>query len=77
MPHAVSINEKSLDLIATNNGGLRPEIEAGPHGHPGTYFILPDDPNHHAVIVSIEDFFENYEFVGPESLDEFRPVVRL
>jgi hypothetical protein len=74
MSHAVSINEKTLDLIATNNGGLKPEIEPGPNGHPGTYFLLPSDPNAHAKILSIDDFFETYEFVGPESLDEFRPI---
>ena len=77
MFYAVSINEKSLDLIASSNGGLKPEIEEGPHGHPGTYFLLPSNPNHHAEILSIEDFFENYEFVGPESLTEFVPVARL
>lgn len=75
MAHAVSINEKSLDLIATNNGGLKPEIERGHHGHPATYFILPTDPNDHAEILTIESFFEKYEFVGPESSSEFRPVV--
>jgi hypothetical protein len=72
--YAVSVNENSLDLIATNNGGLKPEIEKGPHGHPGSYFLLPADPNEHATILSIEDFFETYDFVGPESLDEFRPI---
>lgn len=77
MAHAVSINEKSLDLIATNNGGLKPVIEPGPNGRPGTYFILPTNPNHPAEIVSVEDFFENYEFVGPESLEEFRPIALL
>lgn len=69
--HAVSINEKSLDLIATNNGGLQPKIEPGPDGHPGTYFILPDDPNDYAEIVTAESFFKNYEFVGVESQDKF------
>lgn len=77
MQYAVSINEKSLDLIATNNGGLKPEIEPGPYGHPGTYFLLPENPNDHAEILSIEDFFETYGFVGPESLTEFRPIYRL
>lgn len=77
MQYAVSVNEKSLDLIATNNGGVRPEIEPGPHGHPGTYFILPENPNDHAEILSIEDFFEQYEFIGPESLDKFRPIVKM
>jgi hypothetical protein len=72
--HAVSINEKSLDLIATNNGGLQPAIEPGPNGHPGTYFILPTNPNDHAEIVSIDDFFNNYEFLEPEALDAFRPI---
>lgn len=77
MQYAVAINEKSLDLIATNNGGLQPKIEAGPHGHPGTYFVLPENPNQHAEILSIEDFFETYAFVGPEALHEFRPIYRL
>lgn len=74
MPYAVSINEDSLELIATNNGGLAPQIEKGPNGHPGTYFIIPDNPNDHAEIVPIEQFFEKYEFIGPEALDEFRPI---
>jgi hypothetical protein len=74
MPYAVPINRQSLDLIATNNGGLQPKIEMGPKGHPGTYFVLQDDPNQHAEIVPIEDFFETYEFLEPESLTEFRKV---
>lgn len=79
MAHAVNINEKSLDLIATNNGGLKPKIEPSPYGNitAGTYFILPTDPNDHAKIVSIDEFFDNYEFVGPEALDEFRPIREL
>lgn len=74
--HAVSINEKSLDLIATNNGGLQPKIEPSPYpnGCPANYFILPTDPNDHAEIVSTDDLFDNYEFVGPESDTEFRPI---
>jgi hypothetical protein len=72
MPYAVSVNEKSLDLIATNNGGLKPEIEVG-----GTYFLLQDNPNQPATILSTEDFFETHEFIGPESPEEFRPVIRL
>lgn len=76
MPHAVSINEKSLDLIATNNGGIRPEIEPSPYanGCSANYFILPDDPNDHADIVSADHLFDNFEFVGPESDSEFRPI---
>jgi hypothetical protein len=74
MPHAVSVNPHSLDLIATNNGGLQPEIEEGPRGHPGSYFVLPDDPNGHAEILSINEFFEKYEFTEPEALNEFRPI---
>lgn len=75
--HAVSINEKSLDLIATNNGGLKPEIEPSPYenGCPAAYFVLPTDPNDHAEIVSTDKFFNNYEFVGPEAPDAFRPIV--
>lgn len=69
MPYAVSINEQSLDLIATNNGGLKPEIEQG-----RTYFVLPENPNGHAEILSVEDFFKKYDFVGPESDNEFRPI---
>jgi hypothetical protein len=72
--YAVSINEKSLDLIATNNGGVRPIVEPGPNGHPGTYFILPTDPNDHAEIVGIDKFFTLYEFIGPEADDAFRPI---
>lgn len=74
--HAVSINEKSLDLIATNNGGIKPEIKPSPYLNDtvGTYFILPTNPNNPAEIVSIDQFFDNYEFVGPEALDEFRPI---
>lgn len=75
--YAVPINRQSLDLIATNNGGLQPKIEMGPKGHPGTYFVLPDDPNDHATIVSIEDFFDTYEFLEPEALDAFRKVARI
>jgi len=71
MQYAVSVNEKSLDLIATNNGGLKPEIEEG-----GTYFILPDNPNDHAQLVSTEEFSETFSFVEAESVDEFRPVVQ-
>lgn len=74
MPYAVPINRQSLDLIATNNGGLQPKIEMGPKGHPGTYFVLPDNPNEHAEIVPIEDFFNKYDFLEPESLSEFRRV---
>lgn len=74
MPYAVAINEAALDLIATNNGGLAPAIEPGPKGHPGTYFLLPDNPNDHAEILDIDKFFETYEFIGPEALDEFRPI---
>jgi hypothetical protein len=77
MPYAVPINRQSLDLIATNNGGLQPKIEMGPKGHPGTYFVLQDDPNQHAEIVPIEDFFETYEFLEPEALDAFRKVARI
>jgi hypothetical protein len=73
--HAVSINTKSLDLIATNNGGLKPEIEPSPYPNcAATYFILPTNPNEHARIVSVDEFFDNYEFVGPEADDEFRPI---
>ena len=74
--YAVPINRQSLDLIATNNGGLQPAIEMGPKGHPGTYFVLPDDPNEPATIVPIEDFFDTYEFLEPEALDAFRKIVR-
>jgi len=72
MPHAVRINEKSLDLIATNNGGLQPQIE-----DEATYFLLPDNPNHHAQILGIGEFNQYYTFLGPESLEEFRPVVQM
>lgn len=72
--YAVPINLKSLDLIATNNGGLKPQIELTDKGHPGTYFVLPNDPNDHAEIVDIDQFFNNYEFIGPEALDAFRPI---
>lgn len=75
--YAVPINRQSLDLIATNNGGLQPAIEMGPKGHPGTYFVLPDDPNEHAEIVPIEDFFSTYEFLEPEALDAFRKIARI
>lgn len=77
--HAVSINEKSLDLIASNNGGVEPEIEPSPYGNgtAGTYFILPTDPNDHAEIVSIDEFFDNYQFYGPEAEDAFRPIRKL
>jgi hypothetical protein len=77
MPYAVPINRKSLDLIATNNGGLKPQIEMGPKGFPGTYFVLEDDPNLPAKIISIEDFFETYEFLEPESLTDFRPIAQI
>jgi hypothetical protein len=77
MPYAVCINEKALDLIATNNGGLKPEIEPLPNGHAGTYFILPDDPNDHAQILDISEFFEKYQFLGPESDTEFRKIAQL
>lgn len=79
MPHAVSVNEKSLDLIATNNGGLKPEIEESPYsnGTAGSYFLLPDDPNAHAEILGVDAFFDTYEFIGPEHPAEFRPIVRL
>ena len=74
MPQAVSVNPHSLDLIATNNGGVQPEIEEGPRGHPGSYFVLPDDPNDHAEILGIDEFLEKYEFLEPETLNAFRPV---
>jgi len=72
MPHAVRINEQSLDLIATNNGGLKPQIE-----DEITYFLLPDDPNHHAQILGADEFAQFYTFTTPEALDEFRPVLQM
>ena len=78
MPWAVGINKKSLDLIATNNGGLQPKIEESPYPHcAGTYFVLPDNPNNHAEILSVDDFFDKYQFVGLESDDEFTPCHKI
>ena len=67
--HAVMITSHTLDLIATNNGGLKPDVEAW-----GGYFILPTDPNDPAEIVPIDVFFRNYVFIGTEATDRFRPI---
>lgn len=77
--HAVAITEKSLDLIATNNGGVRPQVRPSPYpnGCAADYFLLPTNPNDHAQIINTDVFFETYEFVGPESLFEFRPIQSL
>lgn len=68
--HAVLINHQSLDLIATNNGGIRPDVEAW-----GSYFILPTDPNDHAEIVSADDFDKNYTLIEGMADDRFVRIV--
>lgn len=74
--HAIAITDPALDLIATNNGGMRPRVRTSPYanGCAADYFILPTNPNDHAQIINTDVFFEMYEFVGPESPTEFRPI---
>lgn len=72
MYRAVEITEKSLDTIESVNGGVRPEIEESM-----TYFVTSDIADHHNEILSADDFFAKYDFDGPESLTELRPVHRL
>lgn len=75
--YAVAITEESLDLIATNNGGLKPLIDKSPYpnGSPAHYFLLPENPNDHATILTADEFVDSYEFVGPDQLDRFVPIV--
>lgn len=74
MRYAVPITEQSLDLIATNNGGLQPEVVRTPEGDEGSFFLLPENPNESADILTRDQFFDNYMFIGGGRPNEFRPV---
>lgn len=67
--HAVPVTPESLDLIATNNNGIKPEIEGEE-----TFFLLPEDPNEHAAIIGKNEFYDNYTFVEGGRPNEFRRI---
>ena len=69
---AIRITPSTLTLIAQENGGLEPAIEDVP-----TYFILPEDPNAYAQIVTEEEFRAAARFTGAERFDAFNEFTEL
>ncbi len=69
---AVRVTEKTLDMIADVNDGIRPEQECVDLP---TYFVNPDDDDDYNQLITEEIFRDNYRFVEEEKPNEFAKVV--